>query len=485
MHSKVVEPDMSYDEESFWTGVVLGQQLKGWASAGQGGALSEIEVQSGVADFVEKPADGFYGIGKVLVKGDPDLQAGNIRKGVNIFGVVGSYDPTPNLMAGTVTIRNNGVTTVYPSRGYDGLTQVRVTTEVPTDLVLQTKSVTPGAGDKVVTPDTAQGYTALSSVRVYGDGNLRGEYIREGISIFGVAGTYKQTIEVQAKLQSKSVTPGRSAQYVYPDTGYDGLTYVYVSGDSALTAGNIRKGVSIFGVTGEYEVTQIVDAKLHSKSVTLNRGSTTVYPDSGYNGLSSVTVNWDSDIVAGNIRNGVTIFGVKGTYESPMKSVTVIPSQDRQLILPTDGYFGFNEIIVEPAPPSGSYGEGYDVGYAEGVASQQELIERLYAQIDNLTAERDAAYENGYDAGYDVGHNAGYNEGYDTGYSRGYSDGVAKGFVEVGTQSAVYDEPADVIRLKLENGYEEALTFDVSSGKVVGFTDSNGNYVRLEVDLDG
>ena len=55
-----------------------------------------------------------------------------------------------------------------------------------------------------------------------------------------------------AELQAKTVTPSTSTIVVTPDAGYDGMSQVTVNGDAELVAGNIRTGVEVFGVTGTY-----------------------------------------------------------------------------------------------------------------------------------------------------------------------------------------------------------------------------------------
>lgn len=86
-------------------------------------------------------------------------------------------------------------------------------------------------------------------------------------------------------LQSKTVTPSTTTQTVTPDSGYSGLSSVVVNA-----------------------------ATKQAKSVTPGTSTQTISPDSGYYGLSSVTVAGDSDLIASNIKSGVNIFNVTGTY---------------------------------------------------------------------------------------------------------------------------------------------------------------------------
>lgn len=60
------------------------------------------------------------------------------------------------------------------------------------------------------------------------------------------------SITVTPNLYTRSVTPSTSTQTITPPSGYCGLRSVSVSGDSNLISSNIKSGISIFGVSGSY-----------------------------------------------------------------------------------------------------------------------------------------------------------------------------------------------------------------------------------------
>lgn len=72
---------------------------------------------------------------------------------------------------------------------------------------------------------------------------------------FHQPGYYQLTYAVggSGNYQSKTVTPSASDQNITADAGYDALKKVVVEGDADLIASNIKSGVSIFGVTGSYD----------------------------------------------------------------------------------------------------------------------------------------------------------------------------------------------------------------------------------------
>ena len=96
-----------------------------------------------------------------------------------------------------------------------------------------------------------------------------------------------------AVLQSKTVSPSESAQTIKADNGYDGLSKVTVNAISSTYIGS--------DVTKKSAATYI--PKTTDQSIA-----------SGQYLSGTQTIKGDANLVAGNIKSGVSIFGVTGTY---------------------------------------------------------------------------------------------------------------------------------------------------------------------------
>lgn len=82
----------------------------------------------------------------------------------------------------------------------------------------------------------------------------------------------------------------KAGQYTIPIGYHDGSGTVGISSteQAKIIASNIKNGVQILGVTGSYSGE---GATVQSKTVTPSTSSQTVLPDEGYDYLSQVTVN--------------------------------------------------------------------------------------------------------------------------------------------------------------------------------------------------
>ena len=110
-----------------------------------------------------------------------------------------------------------------------------------------------------------------------------------------------------------------------------------IKGDSNLIEGNIKSGVSIFGVTGNYNGLNTADANavegdlLAGKTAYVNgkkitgtapaKEASTITPTTSDQTVAAgthltglLTIKGDPNLIAANIKKGVTIFGIEGTY---------------------------------------------------------------------------------------------------------------------------------------------------------------------------
>lgn len=222
---------------------------------------------------------------------DPDIQAGNIKKDVEILGVVGTYEGTVINNQNKSVNSSTSSQTVTSDAGYTGLGTVTVN---PYSVESKSQTITAN-GQYNFAPTNAD---ALSGVTV-------------DVSINTVNN------------QSKTVDASTSSQTIVPDEGYTGLSEVTVNpyrlqrktANASSTALRIIKFDEGYNGLRQVEIypytltTSTVDPSINSQTITSSK-----------DGLSSVTVNAvtssiDSNIQAGNIKNGVTILGVTGTLE--------------------------------------------------------------------------------------------------------------------------------------------------------------------------
>ena len=209
----------------------------------------------------------------VVIK-DKNLKPENIKMGITILKVNGTFEGNEPVLEEKTVNSSTLTQEVLPGEGFDGLSKVTVE-----PYTLDSKTVNSSTAQQTVT-SSADG---LSSV-----------------------------IVEPYTLDSKTVDPSTSEQTV--NSSADGLSSVTVNAvtssiDSNIQADNIKKDVTILGVTGTYESAP-AQPNLQDVSVTyLSNGNYTLSASDGYDGLGTVDVsvnidgatNWIEEVRLGNI----------------------------------------------------------------------------------------------------------------------------------------------------------------------------------------
>lgn len=98
----------------------------------------------------------------------------------------------------------------------------------------------------------------------------------------------------EPKLQAKTATPSETAQTVKPDSGYDGL--------SSVAVGAISK--TYVGSSVPKQAAQTITPGTADKTIASGKYLT-----------GTQTIKGDANLMADNIKSGVSIFGVAGSFE--------------------------------------------------------------------------------------------------------------------------------------------------------------------------
>lgn len=290
------------------------------------GFLESKTVSPSISQQVIEASQGYDGLSSVTIDAvdasiDENIQSQNIKDGVTILGVEGTYVPPA------------------PS--------------------LQNKSVTPTTSVQEISCDSqfdGLGVVSVAGVTSSIDQNIISGNIKKDVEILGVTGTFDGA---SPTLQNKSVTPTTSAQEISADSGYDGLGVVSVAGvtssiDPNIVSGNIKKDVNILGVTGTFEGSGTI--QLQDKTVTPSSSQQVITADSPYDGLRQVTVGAVSlqskSVVLSSSSQTITPdSGYTGLSQVDVPAVvlepkSVIPSTSQQVINKSAGYDGIGTVTV-------------------------------------------------------------------------------------------------------------------------------------------
>lgn len=301
---KLLEGYTAYDDN--------GTQIAG-TMLNRGAFIKDLQLAD---DIIAIPEGYHNGTGYVSLSANEKgkLQPENIRDGVSILGVDGIYKPD----------------------------------EVQTQQV----NIEPTIEDIVVTPDEGK-YIDRVTVALSPEDKLAivPENIVDGVSILGVAGSFKVIT------QEKAVLPTYNEQEVAPDSGKY-LSKVTVSPipfdlrNDTVAAEYMLAGVTAHDYKGDAIIGTIQNNGRVSEEIADK--DDVISLSSGYYSGGSVSINESSkaNIVPGNIKDGVTILGVTGTFgveEIVTQEIDVDPSYEEQIILPDAGKY-INKVTVSPIP---------------------------------------------------------------------------------------------------------------------------------------
>lgn len=184
------------------------------------------------------------------------------------------------------------------------------------ELNLQEKTVLPVSIGNIITPD--EPYNGLSKVTISPEPDLIAANIKLGTNIYGVEGTYDGTLNKQPLTITITGTTSRTI----PIDGGIQITGITINPITEITPDKIKNNVNVLGVTGNYVAS--VDVRPLTFDPIYNGKTLT---PSGYDGYSTIIQNPIANLNESNVKKGVTIAGITGNYAKHewYDNLTIIP----------------------------------------------------------------------------------------------------------------------------------------------------------------
>lgn len=239
---------------------------------------------------------------------------------------------------------------------------------------------------------------AIDNIRA--DGNVTAADVSKGKTCW--SGKTKITGTMASK-EAATYTPGGADQTIAKGQYLSGDQVI--KGDKNLIAGNIKSGVSIFGIAGNSNVVNTATADATAEQILngkkayvkgalvtgkiASKGSATYTPTTSNQTIASgqylsgaQTIKGDSNLTSVNIRSGVSIFGVSGN--SNVVNTSDANAAAAQILSGYSGYVKGSKIsgsmtnrgaVNQTIAPGGSYTipAGYHNGSGKVTASNKSL----------------------------------------------------------------------------------------------------------------
>lgn len=289
----------------------LGEPIVGTAICSGGNAIS-------ISDTVDANGGTIRTITAVDISSDT-VTASHLEYGYTahdaqgnaIVGTLTTGGGTPTLQAKTNITPTESSQTITADTGYDGLSSVQInaisSTYVGSGITSRSSTDLTASGATVTVPAgyySAQATKSVSSGSIgsctWSDSSTTTTKTLSG-SFPNFSAGYISSISNVVRtftLQTATITPGTTQQTVTPTSANHFISSVIVNGDANLVASNIKSGVTIFGVEGSYTGASV---SLQAKTgITPTESSQTITADNGYDGLSSVQINAISSTYVGS-----------------------------------------------------------------------------------------------------------------------------------------------------------------------------------------
>lgn len=327
--------------------------------------------------IAEAPYSGFNKV-EVAVP-EPQYTPLNIDPSINtqVFTVEDIYQGYSPITVNAVTssIDSN----IKPQNIKKGISILGVEGNI--EFITEELTVNPTRTKQIINP-TDDGFSkvTVNPVSYEIDSNITSDHILEGVTILGVEGNLiesKETtrnisqngtytppsgytgfsqvnVDVMVISEPLNITPSTRTQTFTAVDNYHGYTPVTVEKvtsaiDSRIKPENIKAGITILGVTGNIQPSNVEELEVFENGI--------YTPRAGYTGFSKVTVdintvnNQDITITEEGVytpESPYTGFGtVTVDMSNSVQEKTIIPNQTITEVTPDDGYLGLSKVTVD------------------------------------------------------------------------------------------------------------------------------------------